>query len=172
MNTKKCLAANLAILLLSLGFSVNAEDSRQQIALKTIGTSTYYVDGYIEGYGDAPLLVDTGSGYSTISESTLTRLRQTGDAVYLKKLEGIMANGSKMIVPVYRISGLVLSGKCTIPDVEVAVFPSGTRQILGLSALRKVTPFTFSIDPPSLMLSNCHPNSVRAKSRIDVKDNI
>lgn len=159
MNIKKCIIASIAMVLQCFSFSIDADDSRQMVSLKTIGTSTYYVDGYIEGFGDAPLLVDTGSGYSTISESTLTRLKRTGDAVYLKKLEGIMANGSKMIVPVYRISGLVLSGKCMIRDVEVAVFPSGTRQILGLSALRKVTPFTFSIDPPSLTLSNCDADS-------------
>jgi hypothetical protein len=35
------------------------------------------------------------------------------------------------------------------------VFPARTRQILGLSALNKAAPFTFSVDPPSLVLSNC-----------------
>jgi len=141
-----------------------SDKNLQQIQLKTIGTSTFYVDSEIEGYGQASLLVDTGSGYSTISETTLSQLRDTGDAVYLKKLEGVMANGSKMIVPVYRISSVVLANKCLIRDIEVAVFPAGTREILGLSALRKVTPFTFSLTPPSITLSNCEAVSAKLES--------
>lgn len=135
---------------------VHAEERvHQQIQLISIGTSTFYVESHIQGSGEAPLLVDTGSGYSTINEATLAELKSTGDATYLRELEGVMANGSSMVVPVYRISRLVLADKCAIRDVEVAVFPSGTRQILGLSALKKVTPFTFSLDPPSLTVSNC-----------------
>jgi len=134
---------------------VYADSSTQQVSLKTIGTNTYYVDGHIEGSGDSSFLVDTGSGYSTISESTLVQLKQNGNAVYVKKLEGVLANGATMIVPVYRITSVVLADKCVVRDVEVAVFPAGTRQILGLSALSKLMPFTFDLNPPSLTLSNC-----------------
>lgn len=45
---------------------------------------------------------------------------------------------------------------CCVPDVVgAAVFVGTTRQILGLSGLRKVAPFVVSVDPPSLVLSNC-----------------
>ncbi len=135
--------------------AVHGDGPQQSVRLKTIGTDTYYVDGQFEGVDATALLVDTGSGYSTINQETLRQLKETGNAVYLKKVEGIMADGSRMVVPIYRISGVSLGGKCIIRNIEAAVFPSGSRQILGLSALRKVTPFVFSLDPPSLTLSNC-----------------
>jgi len=122
------------------------------------------VDGHIEGSGDSSFLVDTGSGYSTISETTLAQLKQSGHAEYVKRLEGILANGATMIVPVYRITRVVLAEICVIRDVEVAVFPQGTRQILGLSALSKLMPVTFALNPPSLTLSNCMGASESANS--------
>jgi len=153
MKQRMKLVAGISMLLVTA--AVNGEGSQQSVGLKTIGTDTYYVEGQFEGVDATTLLVDTGSGYSTINQDTLSQLKQTGNAVYLKKVEGIMADGSRMVVPIYRISGVSLGGKCIIRNIEAAVFPAGSRQILGLSALRKVTPFVFSLDPPSLILSNC-----------------
>ena len=48
-----------------------------------------------------------------------------------------------------------IGGQCPLEDIEVAVFPGNTRQILGLSTLRQASPFIFSMDPPQLVLSNC-----------------
>ena len=153
MKQRIKLVAGFSLLLVSA--AVYGEGSQQSVGLKTIGTDTYYVDGQFEGVSATALLVDTGSGYSTINQETLHQLKETGNAVYLKKVEGIMADGSRMVVPIYRISGVSLGGKCVIRNIEAAVFPAGSRQILGLSALRKVTPFVFSLDPPTLTLSNC-----------------
>ena len=131
-----------------------------RVPIKNRGASTYYVDGHIEGFGRASLLVDTGSGYATINEETLAVLKAKGQTRFVKELRGVMADGSQKIVPVYRIGSINLGGNCVINDVEVAVFPSKTRLILGLSALRKVSPFIFSMEePPSLLLSNCQPTS-------------
>ncbi|MEN8130652.1 MAG: retroviral-like aspartic protease family protein [Pseudomonadota bacterium] len=127
-----------------------------RVPMHSAGTATYYVQGKIEGYGEIKLLVDTGSGYSAISEDTLDVLRGKGAATYLRELNGIMADGSLRVVPVYLISGINLGGKCMIRSVEVAVFPDDTRPILGLSALKKVAPFVFSLDPPNLLLSRCN----------------
>ena len=66
-----------------------------------------------------------------------------------------MADGSRRLVSVYRITGMNVGGDCYIPNIEVAVFPAGSREILGLSALSKVSPFMFSMNPPRLLLSNC-----------------
>ena len=144
---------SIPLLVFTLG--VNAEGGMQQINMQASDFNTFYVDSTIEGAGKTSLLVDTGSGYTTINEDTLTQLQETGTAVYLKKLEGVMADGTRMIVSVYRISGISLGKDCYIPNIEVAVFPSGTRQILGLSALTKISPFTFSMNPPRLSVSNC-----------------
>jgi Aspartyl protease len=147
-----------------------ADELTQHVEIRSIGTSTYYVDSYIHGSGDAALLIDTGSGYSTINQETLKRLTATGDATFVKTLEGVMANDARMIVPVYRISGLTLGGKCSIADIEVAVFPSGTRQILGLSALTKLSPFTFNVNPPRLTLSNCQSGHTSANAGNPIKE--
>lgn len=100
-------------------------------------------------------MVDTGSGYMTINETTLALLEKQGRATYVKDLTGIMADGSRKTVPIYRISSINIGCCCVVRDVEAAVFPGTKRQILGLSALKKVAPFAVSMQPPSLLLSNC-----------------
>ncbi|MGH8508228.1 MAG: retroviral-like aspartic protease family protein [Gammaproteobacteria bacterium] len=119
------------------------------------GLETYYVQARFAEGVPQPLMVDTGSGYATINENTLEQIRAVKGAVYVKNLAGIMADGSEMALPVYRVSRLDIGCCCTVRDVEVAVFPGSTRQILGLSALKNVAPFALSLDPPSLTLSHC-----------------
>jgi predicted aspartyl protease len=116
---------------------------------------TFYVPAYIEGFGNTELMVDTGSGYVTINEETLAAVKRQGTARYVKDLQGLLADGSELIVSVYAIKALKIGGNCWLHDVEAAVFPGKSRQILGLSALRKAAPFIFSVDPPSLALSHC-----------------
>lgn len=116
---------------------------------------TYYVTGRISDTEPAEFMVDTGSSYTTINEATLAKLQANGKSRYLRDLVAIMANGDEMVVPVHRIANLDIGGVCNLADVEVAVLPAATRQILGLSALRKASPFQFSVDPPELRLSNC-----------------
>jgi predicted aspartyl protease len=124
------------------------------------GAVTFYVSGQIDGYGKTEFMVDTGSAYVTINEKTLGVLKEQGRADYVKQLSGIMADGSRLIVPVYRISGITIGGHCQLRDVEAAVFSGATRNILGLSALKKTAPFTVSMEPPTLALSNCSGKSI------------
>lgn len=119
------------------------------------GAATFYVQGDIGGYGNVEMLVDTGAGYTTINQATLQVLQKNGNAEYVKELTGIMADGSRLTVPVYRIKTLTLGASCTLHDVDAAVFPKRTRMLLGLTALEKAAPFVFSTNPPSLVLSNC-----------------
>ena len=100
-------------------------------------------------------MVDTGSSYMMINEITLAQLEESGDAQYLRELTGILANGDEMRVPVYTLSSVRIGENCVLEDVEAAVFPGDTRQILGLSALSKAAPFIFSTQPPRLQLSHC-----------------
>lgn len=118
------------------------------------GRATYYVNAQVADLGASEFMVDTGSGYVTINEQTLSALQERKQARYVKELRAILANGSELIIPVYAINQLRI-GTCTLRNVEAAVFPARTRQILGLSALNKAAPFTFSVDPPELILSNC-----------------
>jgi len=118
------------------------------------GMATYYVNAQIADLGISEFMVDTGSGYLTINEQTLNALQERKQVQYVKELRAILANGAELVIPVYSINELRI-GTCTIRNVEAAVFPARTRQILGLSALNKAAPFTFSVDPPELVLSNC-----------------
>ena len=101
----------------------------------------------------ATFYVDTGSSITTINQPTLDRLIKQGLADYDRDLSGILADGSRLTVPVYRVASLNIGG-CVLRDVETAVFDT-ERQILGLSVLNRAAPFIFSIDPPELVLSNC-----------------
>lgn len=135
--------------------SAIAADFDSHVPMRDKGAATYYVDGEIQGAGKVDLMVDTGSGYTVINEETLALLKALDEAVYVKELSGVLADGSTMTVPVYRIAQMRIGEACTLLGVEVAVFPGKTRQILGLSALRHAAPFIFSMNPPQLVLSNC-----------------
>ncbi len=153
MKTRTWLICTVSLL---AGWSqIFAADFDTSIAMTSRGAATYYVPGEIQGVGPVDLMVDTGSGYTTINEETLAMLKEDGRAKYVKDLVGILANGSRMVVKVYRISALNIGGECWLKDVEAAVFPGRTRHILGLSALSKASPFIFSTNPPKLVLSNC-----------------
>lgn len=119
------------------------------------GAATYYVKADIHGLGQVDLMVDTGSGFSTINEHSLSILKQKGMVRYKKDLVGILANGNKMKVAVYTIASMNIGENCLLKDIDAAVFPGKTRQILGLSALRKTAPFMFSVQPPELTLTQC-----------------
>lgn len=142
----------------ALGFvapSGHGADSVTTIPMVQKDTATYYVQGSIGGYGEVELMVDTGAGYTTINEETLAVLLNAGEAVYVKSLTGVMADGTRKELPVYRLRHLVLGKRCILRDVEAAVLPRRTRLILGLSALEKAAPFVFSTRPPRLSLTNC-----------------
>ena len=147
---RSCLALGLTL----VSSPVLAGDFDVTVPMHDKGLATYYVNAQIADLGMSEFMVDTGSGYLTINEQTLIALQERQQVQYVKQLRAVLANGSELIIPVYAINQLRI-GNCTIRNVEAAVFPARTRQILGLSALNKAAPFTFSVNPPELMLSNC-----------------
>jgi predicted aspartyl protease len=118
-------------------------------------SGNYYVHGVFSPGVETELLVDTGSGYVALTRATFARVRDLPGVTYLRDIAGSMANGKQLNVPVYRIASLRLGEACVLTDVEVAVMPGATRDILGLSALRKVEPFALQLEPPVLYLSAC-----------------
>jgi predicted aspartyl protease len=117
--------------------------------------ATFYVRVAVSGGPNEDYLLDTGSGFMTITDSTLSQLMRAGTATYLRELDGRMADGREMRVAVYRLKEIVVGESCRIRDIEVAVLPGASRGLFGLSALRRLSPFELSTDPPSLRLSNC-----------------
>ena len=119
------------------------------------GLNTFYIEVNIRGLGPTEFMVDTGSGYMTINQNSLDILRGKGEVTYVKKLTGILADGQRKTLPVYRIESVRLGTSCVLHGVEAAVFPGNTRNILGLSALKKAGEFTIAFSPPRLRFSNC-----------------
>lgn len=140
----------LALLLL---LSVSAQASDIVVPMKEKGTSTYYVDAQI-GNEEIDLLVDTGAGYTALNRNLLKILKASGHAERRGDIEGVLANGDILILPVYQVTEINLGG-CVIRDIEVAETPANTRNLLGLNTLKKAAPFTFALTPASLHLSNC-----------------
>ncbi len=141
----------LALLLLGVGC---AQADPTAIPMTEKGTATWFVTAAI-GNESIELLVDTGAGYTTLNQTLLRRLKASGEATRIGEIEGILANGAICVLPVYRIARLNLGG-CELENIEVAETPSDARNLLGLSALKKAAPFTFSLDPAELRLSNCN----------------
>ena len=139
-----CLTANMAV-----------AASYKNIPMNQKRLATYYIQANMQGSGAVEFMVDTGAGYTTINEYTLEGLKQAGNAEYVGRLTGVMADGTQHELPVYRIKHLVLGEDCVLKDVEAAIFPRDTRMLLGLTALEKAAPFVFSTNPPRLSLSNC-----------------
>ncbi len=128
---------------------------QQQIALTRKSVGTYYVQAAIGSGAAQPLLVDTGSSLLVIDQTLADRLEAAGEARYSRPLRGRLADGSARIVPIYEIDGLRLGESCWIPKVEAAVFPAGSRPILGMGVLARLAPFTLSTEPAHLALSHC-----------------
>lgn len=136
-------------------WKVSGQELDTHIPLIDKGIATYYVQGRIDGAGAIDLLVDTGAGYTAINQKTLKALKKKGLAQHVRDINATMANGSRTVVPIYRVERLEIGGSCEIHDVEVAVLPGATRCILGLGTLKKVAPFMVSLEPPRLSVSNC-----------------
>lgn len=135
--------------------AVQAVQFDTSVPMSKKGTATYYVPVQFDGVATNELMVDTGSDYVTINETTLDLLKGDGKVEYVKQVGGTMADGSNLVVPIYRIANLNIGCCCIVHDVEAAVFKGTERQILGLSALKKVAPFALSVDPAHLILSDC-----------------
>lgn len=146
----------LMVLVLGVSLSGSAQELGIGVPMQLKGAKTYYISARVSGMEPSEFMVDTGSSYTTINEYTLDRLLAHGGAEYLRDLTAVLANGAELRVPLYRIAGIQLGSQCQLTRLEVAVFPGRTRQILGLSTLRKASPFLFSVDPPQLRLSNCN----------------
>ncbi|MEW5754819.1 MAG: retroviral-like aspartic protease family protein [Pseudomonadota bacterium] len=153
---KRLITACVSASLLVAHNAASAADFGTTVPMHEGSKSSYYIDGHLEGYGAVELMVDTGSSYLTINQETLDVLTRKGNAEYSRDLKGSLANGNTIVVPVYKISGLNIGATCRLTEVEAAVFPNASRLILGLNALRQTAPFIFSVDPPSLTLSNCN----------------
>ena len=150
-----CIVPLIFVALCVMAPTASAAQFGTTVPMSKKGTATYYVQVEFDGLAGNDLMVDTGSDYVTINRATFESLQKEGKVDYVKQVGGVMANGSNINVPIYRIENLNIGCCCIVHDVEAAVFENTERQILGLSALKKVAPFALSLDPAHLILSDC-----------------
>jgi predicted aspartyl protease len=155
----KSLRSWIALATLPVVTGVQAVEFDHTVPMHRKHLATFYVQGAISGFGDVELMVDTGAGYMTINQGILSTLQAAGQVEYVKDLTGVLADGSRIGISVYRINEIRVGEGCVLRDVEAALFPDEARMLLGLSALQKAAPFVFSTDPPRLLLSNCTTSS-------------
>lgn len=144
----------LAVVLTQAFQSASAGQFDTQIPMTSGGAATFYVEGRLGDLETTRFMVDTGSGFMTINQGTLDQLLARDLARYERDLSGILADGTELQVPIYRISRFSIGEHCVLENVEAALFPS-QRQILGLNVLNRASPFIFSANPPELVLSHC-----------------
>lgn len=131
-----------------------AEAGAVAIPLEAAATGTYYVKAGLNAAVETQLLLDTGSGYVSLSNKTFERMTAGAHPRPERTITGVLADGKEVSVPIYRLAELKLGSDCILHDVEVAVFRNGARDILGLNALKQMQPFTLQLDPP-LLSANC-----------------
>ena len=151
---RKAITMLSGALALVLSLNISAAEPSTRVPMRLGGATTFYIQATVGSLEAEDFMVDTGSGYMTINEVTLAELQQKDQATYQRDLRGVLANGSEIRVPVYRLSQIVI-GNCTLRNIDAAVFPGKTRQIIGLNALKRAGSFTFAFDPPQLELANC-----------------
>jgi len=143
-----------------------AAESTASIPMRLGDAATFYIQAAVGDLQKMDFMVDTGSGYMTINQATLVALQRTGQAQYQRKLRAVLANGTEVQVPVYRLTQLAL-GDCRLNNVEAAVLPGTDRQIIGLNALQQADSFTFSFNPPQLQMTNCPQAKLLADARVE-----
>ncbi len=132
-----------------------ASGAEFELPMQQVGSGNFYLHGLLDGLVETDMLLDTGSGYVSLSKKTFARIESDAGTVFQKKITGIMADGHPVSVSIYRIRELSLSATCTLHNIEVAVLPGSNRDILGLSALKQLEPFVFQMTPPKLVASHC-----------------
>lgn len=143
----------LFLVLVGLGLPVLAS---VDIPLFEKGTDVFYLNGSIEGIGDTEFLLDTGAGYMAIDDSTLKALKKTSGAKFQRSLNSRMANGWISKVDIYLLSSISLGNNCVLKNVEAAVVPGLSRNILGMNVLKQTGQFSVSFAPLTLTVGNCN----------------
>jgi len=156
MHRIKALKAVLLTILVLLAAG-HARAEGAELALQQASSGNFYV-GADFGPVHTDMLLDTGSGYVSLTPATFRRINRSASAqarpAFSRKITGVLANGRATSVPVYRLPQLRL-GECVLQDVEAVVFPGADRDILGLNALSRLQPLTLDLDGGRMLGGAC-----------------
>lgn len=125
------------------------------IPLYEKGTDVFYLEAFLEGYGQAEFMLDTGSGPAALASDVLLQLKNQGKAVFSHQGVALLANGQQKYFQVYYVDSLLFGNDCMIKNFEAAELPAGTRNIIGINLLKRAAPFSIKTNPSILSLEGC-----------------
>lgn len=147
------LRVTVALMLAAVAGTAPADET-MAVGLTSSGAGTLHVDARLGAAVDSEFLLDTGSAFVVLSESTRRRLAAEGALVPVRRVRAVMANNASTTAQVYRVRSLTVGAGCMVRDIEAVAMPGARKNILGLSALRAMAPFTIHLDPLRLEV-NC-----------------
>ena len=149
------LTINIAIADIYLSIDIPKESNIISVPIIKQEVGTYNVKGVLNDYIEVEFLLDTGASLSSINRGIIEKLQLQGKARYIKEITARLADGTIVGLSLFNINSLSIGGNCLIQNIDVTVFPNKTKNIIGISTLEIVSPFTISAEPPSLILENC-----------------
>lgn len=123
-----------------------------QIDLIENNSGGYYIHATIDTQ-ETDMLLDTGSKYVVLGKNTFNKIKSVHSMVPVRAISGMNANGSVGSYQVYKVNDLTL-GACELHDIEVVYMPKSTRDIMGLSVLQNISPFTVDLSR-SMLKATC-----------------
>lgn len=141
------------ILALTLWVGAVSADEPAEVALTASDVGTLHLAARLGRTTERQFLFDTGSAYVVLTEGTRRALEAEGALTPVRSLRAVMANNATLRAQVYRVSSLQLADGCVVRDFEAVALPGARKDILGMSALRAVAPFTVNVDPMRLQLT-------------------
>src|SRR5690606_10921861 len=88
-----------------------------ELPMRQAESGNFYLHAILNEEVETDLLLDTGSGYVTLSRRTFAQVKDDTGTVFQRDITGMMANGRALKVPVYRIRELSLSEDCVLRDI-------------------------------------------------------
>ncbi len=155
----KCLRSLMLMAVLSTVSVGAAADDTMSVALASNDVGTLHVDATLGAAVDTHFLLDTGSAYVVLTDETRRRLAGEGALTPVRQLRAVMANNSTARAQVYRVNAMRLATGCIVRDFEAVALPGARKDILGLSALRAVAPFTVHLEPLRMEVHCAAPTS-------------
>jgi len=135
----KALSCVLVLSAIVLAPSAVSDHARNQLQLLETGYRTLYLE-LPAGSNNSPVpfMVDTGSGFNVLTPPLHEAYAQsTTPPIEIGTIEGVLSDGSTLVLPIYRLPDFQFSANCTISPFEYTVLNRATN-ILGLRTLQDI----------------------------------
>ncbi len=161
---------HLSVLLFAHVTCIAGEVGEVNVPIDKSQTGNLYVNAVINSQVRSQFMVDTGAGMITLNRALFKQISREGSVEKIGKIAARLANGKYQTMALYKVESFSIGENCDLGEMEVAVMNNSGRNILGLSALIKVAPFSIHTNPMELILSGC-PASSEALAANQSSDN-